>query len=309
MEPHPPHSLSYVLLISSGHRYQIEVRMEAPDKEASIGRNPHRDFAAVEASRRPFDFSKRFEYSQTPYTTWKVGGGASQEFWKKRPSVSFGPDDPGRTVTDNYKFIISSVLPRPIALISTVSKDGYENLAPFSFFNLVNRDPVLFSVSFVGDVDRPCDTLKNILDTGEMCVNIMSDWFIEAANYSSSNTPPEISEWTLSGLTQAETRKVKPARVAESVVSMEAKLHSTQVFSNAEGVKTACLVVAEVVQFHAWKDALDSGKTTVDVSMLRPIWRGGGILYGCITDGFELPRPEAFRLARQRPDIKKFLGL
>lgn len=117
-----------------------------------------------------------------------------------------------------------------------------------------------------------------------------------AANLTSINTPPHISEWDLSKLTPAQGLIVKPPFVRESPFSVECKLHSKQeIISKITGKRTATLVLAEIVQFHVWKDALSSDQATVDPSKLRPIFRAGGITYGTCLRGFELPRPEAYR--------------
>jgi flavin reductase (DIM6/NTAB) family NADH-FMN oxidoreductase RutF len=83
------------------------------------------------------------------------------------------------TAVQNYKLMISTTVPRPIALVSTVSVDGQStNLAPFSYFQNVCADPPLYSLSFVG-TGEPIDTLRNLLETGECCISIIGDWFVE----------------------------------------------------------------------------------------------------------------------------------
>lgn len=209
--------------------------------------------------------------------------------------------------------MISSTVPRPIALVSTISKDGkIENLAPFSYFNNVCNDPPLYSISFHGEL--PTDSLRNLLETEECCISIVSDWFLEAMNMSSVNTPPDISEWPLSGLHISKSDVVKPGFVAESVFSMECKLHSivpifskNEVDAKGEKRRTATHVLVEAVMFHVREDAIDEKRETVDIKVLRPVWRGGGITYGSCFEGWETPRPGPFRELRETEAVRDIL--
>lgn len=176
------------------------------------------------------------------------------------------------------------------------------------------------------------DSHRNLLETGECCISIISDWFIErvfpvisaswgawdekleanmyyrAANYTSTNTPHGTSEWAISGLTAAPSKLVKPTHVAESAFSAECKLYSKQeILSPKTGLRSAMLVLVEVVQWHVRKDMIDESQATVDVKLLRPVWRGGGITYGSAFSGFELPRPERFGAVRERGEIEEFV--
>jgi len=274
-----------------------------------VNRNPHSDFAAVEAARSDYDHSINWNPIKTPNPQWKVGDGASSEDWKKHKMISIDPSGPEQTAVKNYKLMISSTVPRPIALVSTISKDGQTtNLSPFSYFQNVCSDPPLYSLSLIGVGDLS-DTARNILETGECSISIISDWFIEAANYTSTNTPPSLSEWPLSGLTPRKSDVIEPTYVGESAFSIECKLHSSQeIKSPRTGLRSALLVIVEAVRFHVREDALAEDKCSVDLAKLRPIWRAGGISYGCAREGFELPRPEAWRLAREREDVKPFIG-
>ncbi|RDW82924.1 flavo protein-like protein oxygenase [Coleophoma crateriformis] len=349
--------------------------LEAFNKEALIKRNPHADFAAVQASRPDFAPNQVWTWSKTPNPAWEIGDGANPGAeWRGKEMVHIDPNAEGREgswdfgfvfvvavlllfwglpfsmlckwksgsengifeelmalslelhaeytnwgtptswsarltftwgakVTSNYKIMISSTVPRPIALVSTVSKDGIStNLSPFSYFQNVCQDPPLYSLSFVGG-GGICDTVQNLLETGECCISIVSDWFIEAANYTSTNTPRGVSEFALAGLHASPALVVKPSYVAEAAFSIECKLYSQQeIFSRRTGQRNAVMVLVEAVQFHVRKEAIDPKLETVKIDMLRPVWRAGGITYGTAFSGFELPRPDAFggvRLAKK----------
>lgn len=281
-------------------------QIEAPDKEAFVNRNPHRDFATVEASRPDYDPTSSWRPSKTPNPTWKFGDGANNNDWQSHDVLDIDPEDPTRSTNLNYKLMISSTVPRPVALLSTISRSGVQNVAPFSYFQAVCADPPLYSVCCVGE--QPNDSLRNLLETKEACIGIISDSFIEAANATSINTPSHLSEWPLSGLHPLPAKLVKPYYAAESAFSIELKYHSHQdIISPKSDKRTATMVLLQAVLFHVWQDALSEDKATVDIATLRPIFRAGGITYGTCYEGFELPRPEAYRKVREDRSVQKLV--
>ncbi|KXJ96025.1 hypothetical protein Micbo1qcDRAFT_192891 [Microdochium bolleyi] len=268
---------------------------ETPFKEGRVGRNKHgQNFKAVEASRPDYDRAKTLTYSKTPNPDWQPGDGASVDHTKHK-CISFEPYEPGRDVVHNYKLMITSVVPRPIALASTVSPDGKtKNLAPFSYFQAVSTDPPLYSLAFLGGKSN--DTLDNLLATKEICISMTSDWLIEAANFASVNTPSNVSEWDLTGLTPAPSVAIRPPHVAESPFSVECRLYSQQdIYSKTKpDVRTSTLVVVEAVRYHVWEDVIDANRSELDHAKARPVFRSDGQTYGSCKEVFELPRPERF---------------
>lgn len=281
----------------------------------SIQRNPHPDFKKVEASRPEWDSSSSFRYTKTVDTNWKFGSGANAASEEEKKHIAINPYEEGRPAGFNYKLLISSIVPRPIAFISTISADGTTtNLAPFSYFNVMNHDPPLFVVGFATDAARGAkDTLRNISETGQCVINIISESFVEAANAASINAPYGVSEWDVSGLTPAyDCETVKAARVKEAVFSIEAKLDTLKEYESrvTEGKKTGTIVILEGLKFWVREDALNEDKNLVDpavsnyvlpfkntsmltsIQVLRPISRLGGITYGRSTEAFELMRPD-----------------
>ncbi|KAH9831075.1 flavoprotein-like protein oxygenase [Teratosphaeria destructans] len=279
--------------------------IEAPDKEALVNRNPHQDFPAVEASRPDYGAHTSWIFTKTPAPKWSYGDGATSTVWQQHAMTEIDPHDVNHETNLTYKLMISSTVPRPIALVSTTSVAGVQNLAPFSYFQAVCADPPLYSIVFGGE--QPNDSLRNVLATKEASVSIASDWFIEALNAASINTPPATSEWPLSGLHPVPGRFVKTAYVAEAAVSIELRYHSHQEITGKAGTRTATMVLLEAILFHIREDMLGKDGATVDISKLRPVWRGGGITYGTCLSGFELPRPVAFRNLRARADVQKLL--
>ncbi|VUC31688.1 unnamed protein product [Clonostachys rosea] len=283
--------------------------VEAPDQEASIQRNPYTDFSAVECQRPSYQHDGMLKFSKTPNTSWRAGDGASNKDWEHRRFMSIDPYEDNRGPWLNYKLLISATVPRPIALASTVSADGMtRNLAPFSFWQCVSVDPPMYSLSFTGRGVN--DTLTNILATGEVCISSTADWIIEAANFASVNTPRHISEWPMSGLSPKPSEIIQPPFVAESPYSVECKLHSHHdIYSKINPkIRTATLVIVEVVRFHIWEDAIGPDRATANMDKLRPVFRAGGMMYGTCCDVFELPRPRPFRELREDNAINKLVS-
>lgn len=253
------------------------------------------NFNEIQASRPEFKLDTEVTFTKPPKADWKTAEGATDggESLKKN-HVEIDPHEEGRPIANNYKLLISGIVPRPIALISTKSQDGQTtNLAPFSYSQVINHDPPLFVVGFVGTLDKAKDSLKNLAETNECVINIISEHFVEAANATAINAPYGVSEWETSGLHQAPCSAVRPARVKESVMSIEAKLVETKEFESraTPGNKTGVLAIVEGVRFWVREDAINEEKSLVDLKVLKPISRLGGISYGRTTEAMEIPRP------------------
>lgn len=136
-----------------------------PDTNGSkVKRNPHPDFKKLEASRPEFECSRQFHFTQTPQPDWKPGSGANDGgISLQKQHVEIDPYGPGRPAVSNYKLLISGIIPRPIGFVSTRSSDGTStNLAPFSYTNVVNHDPPVFTIGYAGGFDQGKDSLKNL---------------------------------------------------------------------------------------------------------------------------------------------------
>jgi flavin reductase (DIM6/NTAB) family NADH-FMN oxidoreductase RutF len=140
--------------------------------------------------------------------------------------LSINPAD--HQVHEIYKLIVGLIVPRPVALVSTIDRDGVPNVAPFSFFSGVGSNPptVLFCPSLRSSGDHRKDTLRNVEQTGEFVINIVSDSIAAAANATAADVGPEVDEFELAGLTALPSESVRPPRVAESPAQMECKLPS-----------------------------------------------------------------------------------
>lgn len=191
---------------------------------------------------------------------------------------------------DNFKTLLSCVVPRPIAFVSTISSDGIPNLAPFSFFNAVGSNPpaLIFSPATKADGTFK-DTLNNLRAVPECVVHVVSHSIREAMNETSFPFPPEVNEFNAAGFTPLPSRFVKPFRVAESPVQMECKL--IQIVSVGTGPLSANICVCEILCFHVARDYLLPDET-VDVKKIDLVARLGGDDYSTMRDRFILPKPD-----------------
>ncbi|KAG4439474.1 hypothetical protein IFR05_005053 [Cadophora sp. M221] len=269
--------------------------------EAQLKRRAARNFKDIEVTRPDWDTSETVQITKTINPNWKFGGGANSAYAQVSTTatsarhIAIDPDAPGRSFIDNYKLCISAIVPRPIGFISTRAGDGSsENLAPMSFFQLVNADPPMFVVGIVSSIANAKDTLRNLVETKECVLNVVSEGVIEAVNSTSIDTPYGVSEWDVSGLTPVyDCETVSCGRVKECVFSIEAKVESIREFESRStpGAKSGTLVTLEATRFWAREDAVNEERNMLELSVLRPISRLGGVTYGRTTQVIELPRP------------------
>ena len=237
----------------------------------------------------------------SPNPDWKEG---------ERQSCPYG-DDVGRHVAvapadvpgGTYALLVSAVVPRPIALCSSISADGFVNLSPYSYFGAVSHDPPVVALGCCRSGARGGarkDTLANIEATGTFVVHIMSDWYVESANHTCGNYDPHVDEFELAGLTKRwDCRYAAAPRVAEAAVALECRVRHLHELQSPKTGKPSCTVVlGEVTMFHFHPAvySVADGKATVDVARLNPISRLGGNTYAQVAGTFDLPRPD-----RRRP--------
>ena len=206
--------------------------------------------------------------------------------------VGFDPAEhlPG----DIYKLMIGAIVPRPIAWVSSVDKNGVRNLAPFSFFTGVCASPPVVCFCPVNrgqptpGMHLRKDTLRNIHETGEYVINVVPERLAAQMNMTAAEVPAEIDEFELSGLTAMPSEVVRAPRVAESPVHMECRL--IQVVEVGGGELGGNVVLGRIVRFHVRKDLLTNYR--IDPDKLDAIGRMAGATYSRTRDRFELERPK-----------------
>jgi flavin reductase (DIM6/NTAB) family NADH-FMN oxidoreductase RutF len=188
---------------------------------------------------------------------------------------------------DLHELFVSAILPRPIAFVSTIGKDGVFNLAPFSFFIPLCLKPAIVGLGIGWRRDgQKKDTLRNIEYSKDFVVNIVTETLAEAMNQASAEYPSGVDEFREVGLTPVKADLVKAPMVAESPVSIECKL--IQILKFGEIPTGSHVVIGEVVLAHI-RDELWSGDH-IEVTKLKAIGRLGGDLYCRTTDTFEMKR-------------------
>ena len=193
-----------------------------------------------------------------------------------------------------YKLMTGIIVPRPIALVSTVDEAGNSNLAPFSFFAGVGSAPptVLFCPALRGGAapqsGQRKDTLRNVEATREFVINIVNEAIADQANATSAEVPPEVDEFQLSALTAVPSEVVKPPRVAESPAQMECKL--LQVIYTGDQPASGVVVLGEIVRFHIRHDLFDDFR--IDPAGLDAVGRMAGNTWVRTRDRIELIRPK-----------------
>lgn len=192
--------------------------------------------------------------------------------------------DPGTaSARDAYALMISCIIPRPIAFVTSLSKEGITNLAPFSFFNGVASDPPVISIAVASRRDgSKKDTWRNIEDTGEFVVNIVVPELMDAVIIGARDLPPDVSELELSKQPTLPSVKVKPPRLANSPVQLECTL------LKIVEVEETALILGRVVLYHVKDEVTTNG--LVDPKKLTVVGRLGGDGYCRVTDLFDRKR-------------------
>ena len=185
----------------------------------------------------------------------------------------------------------SCVIPRPIGWISTISREGVHNLAPFSQFqNLTFDPPYVMFASNQNTTGRRKDTVVNTEQIGEFVWNMATYELREAVNKSAEEVAPDVDEFDISGVTKAASNVVKPARVAESPVNFECKYHATIRLPGNGTMGTVDVVFGRVIGIHI-KDEVIGPDRQIDVLKVRPIARLGYHDYTSIESIFSMVMP------------------
>ena len=244
-----------------------------------------RHLSSTSSSSAPYKLN-----TSSPNPSYVSGSSSPPPFPHK--ASNFTKIIPGNVGAD-YKLIISAVTPRPIAFISTKSKSNICNLSPYSFFNAMGHDPPILTFGCIArnNLDGMSDTHRNLIETKECIVHIVSKWMVEAANHSCGAYDPTVDEIPLTGLTTLPGDEVNVKRIKECAVAMECVLDGTYPITNKDGKVTSTIMICRVVATHINNYVYDAEKGVVDVEKLSPISRLGGDRYGQISGCFDLPRP------------------
>jgi flavin reductase (DIM6/NTAB) family NADH-FMN oxidoreductase RutF len=184
-------------------------------------------------------------------------------------------------VKENYKLLIGSIIPRPIAFVSTLSVENVLNLAPFSFFTAITSRPptVCFASARKGNSGVKKDTLINIESSGDFVVNIVTEQISKQMHQTAGDFGPDIDEFALTGLTPVPSVIVKPPRVLESPINLECRLFKTvEIGDGLAGSGT--LIIGEIVVYHIDDLLLNDGR--IDPDRLKPVGKLAGTEYSTL---------------------------
>jgi flavin reductase (DIM6/NTAB) family NADH-FMN oxidoreductase RutF len=187
-----------------------------------------------------------------------------------------------------YKLLTGTIIPRPIGWISTIDKDGINNLAPFSYFNMVSSDPPCVMFSTRRDNNQFKDTLNNVLHNGEFVVNLVTMDVVEQMNATSATVPSDVDEFELTNLTPIDSVFIKPKRVKESPIHLECEMIHHYFMDNNEG-GGACIVIGKIKMIHI-DDSILMENNRINLDMYKPVARLAGSSYSTLGELFSIKR-------------------
>ena len=193
-------------------------------------------------------------------------------------------------IRQNASLIMQIVIPRPIALVSTLTADGISNLAPFSYFQVVSANPL--AVGFSATRDRlggMKQTHANTVDNAEFVAAMVTERMAEWMNVASAEFPPGVSEFRKAGFTEGEAEVVKPSLIMESPVNMECKL--IKIVELSEAPMGGAFVIGKVVRIHFKDGVYDPNTQKIRPENYNLISMMGGSAYGTVRDHFDMSRP------------------
>lgn len=195
------------------------------------------------------------------------------------------------TERENYKLLIGSVIPRPVAVVTTKSAKDIVNIAPFSYFNIVSSNPPILSLAIQRKQDAVKDTAKNILETREAVIHILDEDNVEEVNKTAANLPNEESELYLTDLTLTDSVIISVPALTEAKVRFETSLYEHVEIRNKNKV-TADLFLLEVQKYHLNEIVYDDKTGRIDSRKLNAVSRLAGNDYAAIGEIFTIARPE-----------------
>lgn len=201
-----------------------------------------------------------------------------------RPSSHTHFDFAQLTERERYKILIGTVIPRPVALVTTVSQDGVPNAGPFSFFNVLTHDPAIVGIGVENYADmRFKDTARNIRETGEFTVHIVDDALVSQMEICAIKFGPEVDELKEAGLDTTPGLMVRSPRILAAPAALECRRHTTLQVGPAREI-----ILGEVLGVYVRSDAVDPSNLHIDQQIMDAIGRMGGHTYTRTRDQFDV---------------------
>ncbi|MEK4554063.1 flavin reductase family protein [Jeotgalicoccus sp. FSL K6-3177] len=202
---------------------------------------------------------------------------------------SFSKDD--LTTKEKNKILIGTVVPRPIALVSTESEEGVVNIAPFSYFNIVTYKPAILSIAVQRTNGKQKDTARNITAGKEAVVHVVDISNVELANITAASLAPEDSELNYADFTPVKSVSVRPPGLKEAKARFETSLYDTKIIYDGDE-PTADVLFLKIEHFHLDESVYDEEKGYIDVAELGAVSRLAGNDYAEIGRMFTIDRPK-----------------
>jgi len=187
-----------------------------------------------------------------------------------------------------YKLLTGTVIPRPIAWVASIDENGIDNLAPFSFFNVVSEDPphIMFSTVLTGNKNK--DTFNNILANNQFVVNLVTEEVVEQMNTTAQNVASDVSEFELANVTPIDSVFIKPKRVKESLVQFECEMvHHYFIEKHQNG--GACIIIGKIITLHI-DDSILMENHKINLDKYKPVARLAGSNYSTLGELFQIKR-------------------
>lgn len=192
-----------------------------------------------------------------------------------------------------YKMLSGSIIPRPIGWITTLNqKTGTVNAAPFSFTSAASNEVALITMAVLRKDGQPKDTARNLLESGNGVVHIVSEDLVEAMNRTSASLAPDESEITLTDLTLIPSQTATTPGIAEAKIRMEVTVYDYHPVKDREGKVVTDFFFLEVTDFYFAESVFDPEKEYIDAEALQPVARLSGPLYATLAKQYELKRPQ-----------------
>lgn len=193
------------------------------------------------------------------------------------------------TQQENYKLLIGSIIPRPVAVVTSESSEGALNIAPFSFFNIVSSAPAMVSISFQRKNGQEKDTARNLREKGEGVIHILDEANVVEANQTAATLGPHESELTVADFTLVPSKSVKTPALKEAKVRFEVTVHQQIEIKKGETV-TADLFILNIENYVIDEEVYEEGK--INPRKLAPVSRLAGHDYSKLGEIFTIIRPD-----------------
>lgn len=219
--------------------------------------------------------------------------------------ADFSADLAGFDPATRYKLLTGTIVPRPIAWVTTRDAEGRNNAAPYSFFNAMSATPPVVVLG-IGPRDvaggfETKDTGRNIAERRDFVVNLVDEAHAEAMNVTAIDAPPTLDEAALAGLDLVEAEDVDAPRIATAPISFECRLRQIVDLGEHDGARRE-IVIGDLLRIHAREGVLDPETLRVDVNNYKPIGRLFGPLYARQSDQFRMDRPNYSKWVKAQQD-------